>query len=388
MDKQLLISFIANNDKLELLKARVNRFNPLKVLKVQDYEIRHSNVLAWIFNPAENHNFDDRFLKRFLLKVMLKPDNDDVLENMDVIYDLQQISLMDFKVSREEKNIDILLVSEQQKIVVLIENKVFSGEHSNQLMRYYQGVKSEYPGYLLLPILLTLNGELPTQNNYFSASYDDVLETIEFIMGHYKDRTSSEVIAFLEYYSAILKEKYAMDINLQKLCKEIYAENKEVIDLLYSVGNQIDIEPAVPIFSKKYPDIIPATVKNRAFWFGVDSFVKGRSNDTNQWGGGFPVCFWFSEYYGKLKLTLEVGPFSDPNKRINFLNLLESHGIKVSQRAKEPGRSYTRLHTRTTPINDWTDYDEIAEAMEELYEREEIAKITEKVAKAINSFDW
>ena len=81
MDKQQLINFAVNNDKLELLKARINRFNPFKILKVQDYEIRHSNVLAWILDPSDNHNFDDRILKRFLLKVLLKPANDEILEN-------------------------------------------------------------------------------------------------------------------------------------------------------------------------------------------------------------------------------------------------------------------------------------------------------------------
>lgn len=81
MDKQQLINFAVNNDKLELLKARINRFNPFKILKVQDYEIRHSNVLAWILDPSDNHNFDDRILKRFLMKVLLKPANDEILEN-------------------------------------------------------------------------------------------------------------------------------------------------------------------------------------------------------------------------------------------------------------------------------------------------------------------
>ena len=139
--------------------------------------------------------------------------------------------------------------------------------------------------------------------------------------------------------------------------------------MIYTVGNEIDIEPAVSIFTSKYSDIIPVSIKNKHFWFGVDSFVKGRTDEVDSWGGGFPVCFWFAEYYGKLKLTLEVGPFNDVNKRIDFLNKLESFGIKISERAKEPGRKYTRIYTRTNSIKDWTDHDEISEAMERLYEK-------------------
>lgn len=388
MEKQQLINFVVNNDKLEFLKARINRFNPFKVLKVQDHEIRHSNILAWIFNPSENHNFDDRILKRFILKVLLKPDNDEILEDMDLVYKLQQISLMDMRVFRETANIDILLISDQQQIVVFIENKVYSGEHSNQLTRYCDFINKNYPSYLIIPIFLTIEGTNSTHNKYFSASYDDVLETIEFMIANYKDRTSSEVISFLEYYSSILKEKYVMDIELKKMCKEIYMQNKDVIDMIYSVGNEIDIEPAVFIFMGKHSDIVPVSIKNKTFWFGIESFAKGRKGEVDSWGGGFPVCFWFSEYYGKLKFTFEVGPFDDANKRIDFLNKLELYGIKISERAKEPGRKYTRIYTRTQVINDWTDSDEISEVMEKLFEKEDITKMIQLVNKAIDDFNW
>jgi len=130
MDKQQIINFAVNNDKLELLQARMNRFNPLKVLKVQDHEIRHSNILAWLFDPQEDHNLDDRILKRFILKVLLRQENDEILDDMNMIYDFQQVSLLDVDVYRELNNIDLVFVSEQNKIVVFIENKVYSGEHS------------------------------------------------------------------------------------------------------------------------------------------------------------------------------------------------------------------------------------------------------------------
>ncbi len=89
-----------------------------------------------------------------------------------------------------------------------------------------------------------------------------------------------------------------------------------------------------------------------------------------------------------MKLTLEVGPFNDVNKRIDFLNKLESFGIKISERAKEPGRKYTRIYTRTSSIKDWTDHDEISEAMERLYEKDDIVKMRKLVAKAIEEFTW
>ncbi|KYO68557.1 PD-(D/E)XK nuclease family protein [Thermovenabulum gondwanense] len=388
LDKQQLISFIVNNDKLELLKARINRFNPFKVLKIQDYEIRHSNLLAWLFNPSENHNFDDKVLKRFILKVLLKSDNNEILQDMNLIYKLHQMSLMDIKVYREIANIDILLVSEQHKIVIFIENKVYSEEHSNQLSKYYNYVNNKYKSFLIIPIYLTLNGEIPNHKKYFLASYEDLLESIEFILDNYKERTSSEVISFLEYYIHILKEKYVMDNELKKMCKEIYQQYKEIIDMLYTVGNEINTEPAAEIFKNKHKEIIQVAVTNKTYWFGVESFAYGRKNDKESWGGGFPVCFWFSEYFGKLKLTLEIGPFEDANKRIKFLEKLEMHGVKINNKAKEPGRQYTRIYTRTSDIKDWTDFEEISDAMEELYENKELRELKNRVEQAIKEFDW
>lgn len=385
MDKQQFINFIVNNDKLELLKARVNRFNPFKVLKIQDYEIRHSNILAWLFNPSENHNFDDKILKRFILKVLLKPDNDEVLEDVNLIYKLQRISMMDIKVYREMANIDILLVSEQHKIVIVIENKVYSEEHSNQLTRYYDYVSENYESYLIIPIYLTLNGKMPNHKKYFSANYEDILETIQFVVNNYKERTSFEVINFLEYYIQILKEKYVMDKELEKMCKEIYQQYKDVIDMIYTVGNDINIEPAVENFKEKHKEIEQVAITNKTFWFGIKSFKK---IDGVVWGGGFPVCFWFSEYYGKLKLILEIGPFDDANKRIKFLEKLESLEVKITNRAKEPGRQYTRIYTRTLDIKDWTDHEEILQIMEELYENKKIKELVMKVENAMNDFEW
>lgn len=179
-----------------------------------------------------------------------------------------------------------------------------------------------------------------------------------------------------------------MDIELKKLCKEIYLQNKDVIDMIYSVGNEIDIELAITAFKSKYSDIVPVSIKNRTFVFGIESFAKGRIDDPDSWGGGFPVCFWFSEYYGKLKLIFEVGPFNDANKRIDFLKKLEAFGVKISERAKEPGRKYTRIYTKTHSIKDWTDYEEIAEEMEQMYEKEDVVTMRQSVANVIDHFNW
>lgn len=389
MDKEQIINFTLNNDNLEKLKARVNRFNPLKVLKVQDQEIRHSNILAWLFNPKENHNLDDRILKRFILKVLLKPENEEVLDDMNMVYDFQQWSLLDVDTYRELEHIDIVLVSKKNGVVIIIENKVYSGEHSNQLKRYYDLMQSKYSGdkYKLVPIFLTLEGKEPSHKKYFSASYSDVLETIEFVIKNYKNRTTDDVAKFIKYYLRILKEKYVMDDKLKKMCKDIYGDNKEVIDMIYSVGNEIDIESAIELFKKKHDSLISVALKPRSFGFVLKEFEASRIGELEGWDG-FPIVFWFSEYSKKLKLVLYVGPFADPKMRIRFLETLEEQNIKIRSNAKQVGRQYSIIYTDTLLIKDWTDEEELNEGMENLFNKNKVVEIIPKVFAAITNMNW
>lgn len=367
----------------------LNRFNPFKVLQIQDHEIRHSNVLSWLFSPMGNHNLDDRILKKFISKVLLNPDNDEKLDDVSFAYSFKKMQLSEIKVYRESHNIDILIVSESNRFVILIENKVYSGERPDQLAKYYNHISKAFKGYRIVPILLTLDGMEASHSNYFSASYNDVLESILFIVEYYGDRTSSEVLSFLNYYIAIIREKYALnDTSLKALCKEVYAKNKDVIDLIYSYGNEKDISEAIDIFKERNDGLVCISQKSLSFWFGIDEFIKARSDNHESWGGGFAVCFWFSEYYGDIKLVLEVGPFEDSSRRIQFLELLESNGIGISNRAKEPGRLYTRLYTERHRIKDIADASEVADAMQELYEESRLIQIRKAVVKAIDSFDW
>lgn len=57
---------LENNQEFQQLHQKLNQFNAFKVLKVDKFEIRHSNVLAWLMDPNANHKMGDYFLKRIL----------------------------------------------------------------------------------------------------------------------------------------------------------------------------------------------------------------------------------------------------------------------------------------------------------------------------------
>ncbi|MBQ3774626.1 MAG: PD-(D/E)XK nuclease family protein [Ruminobacter sp.] len=126
-----LQKFLLDINCLDELLPWTGKFNIFDVLKISKTELRHSNVLSWLLSANENHGLGDAFIKGILQRIV---END-----TEGKYDVFRVLLQDFYsffVYREWNNIDILLVSDEEKTVIAIENKVGSGEHDDQLNRY------------------------------------------------------------------------------------------------------------------------------------------------------------------------------------------------------------------------------------------------------------
>ena len=68
-EQELLENFICDSN-LKELESLFNQFNIFDCLRLTRTEIRHSNFLAWLFDPNETHRLKDYFLKQFLIKVL------------------------------------------------------------------------------------------------------------------------------------------------------------------------------------------------------------------------------------------------------------------------------------------------------------------------------
>ena len=148
-----LEQFVFNNETLEKLESIVDKFNIFSSLGIINQEIRHSNFLAWLLDPNETHNVSDYFTTRFLkLATYNKTEQSPDLS----LFDIETLDLTKVQVLREWNNIDVLLVDDDQKLVCVIENKVDSKEHSNQLTKYRKVIESNYPDYKKLYVYLTV----------------------------------------------------------------------------------------------------------------------------------------------------------------------------------------------------------------------------------------
>ena len=125
----ILNRFLVGNNELEELTAELNIFNFFKILKIERVEIRHSNVLSWLLNPLENHGFADFFVKRFLSTILM--------ESEQAPFQPARIELMNFQdleVRREWKNIDLLAISNVNKLILL--RHIINYDQISILIRY------------------------------------------------------------------------------------------------------------------------------------------------------------------------------------------------------------------------------------------------------------
>lgn len=251
-DKESCLSalndFILHIDCLDELRSYTNEANIFNILRLNHFEIRHSNMLAWLLNPNENHGLGDRLLKKVLLYATNGTDLP-IMKGLRPV-DVELMNLSDVFVYREKENIDILIVSESNKLVLAIENKIFSKEHDNQLKRYLDYLKSEYSdGYRFVLIYLTPEGlESSDSDNWVDMNYLFIKEQLEQIVKNYdlKDKTK----LYIEDYILTIRRHIVEDKEIKEICNKIYFKHKDALDLIFE--NKPDLRSDISQFINKF----------------------------------------------------------------------------------------------------------------------------------------
>lgn len=263
-DEEALQDFLLDIDCLNELLPWTKRFNLFDVLKISRMEIRHSNMLAWLLNPNENHGFGDAFLKAIIQVVVQNDDNGR--------YNILETLLMDFYsfvVYREWKNIDILLVSDAEKFLIAIENKIDSHEHDDQLKKYREILATDYPDYRKMCLYLTPDGEEPSDTNHWDVlSYRDVVEALSDQRGAME--LTPDVALIVENYLDVLRRDIVEDERLVEICNKIYAKHKKALDLIFEHRidgrtRLVDIVKTVLVTLSQENGIIVAPSSNTSF---------------------------------------------------------------------------------------------------------------------------
>lgn len=179
----------------------MKNFNIFEVLNISHLEIKHSDVLAYLFNNKESHNLKDTFLKEFIYEV-------EAASNIDLNLTLDDSYTIKREYAIPKGFVDLLLISYKHKTIIVIENKIQSKERDNQLKKYKEHFKDKGAGYKLVFIYLTMNDEKASDDEYISVNYTTVIKSLERVL-RYKNY-SEKIEYFLEDYLEILLKKYKL----------------------------------------------------------------------------------------------------------------------------------------------------------------------------------
>ncbi|MDW8802504.1 PD-(D/E)XK nuclease family protein [Clostridium sp. A1-XYC3] len=236
-EKKCLENFIYNNEDMEKLEAITNEFNIFSALNIIRKEVRHSDFLAWLLNPLESHGLGDYFLKLLLKDVCIRNNNDSIS-----IFDVDGINFDNAAVLREWHNIDIFIKDDSSKILCVIENKIDTSEHSNQLQRYRDIVDKEFIEYKKVFVYLTKYKEIPSDEEYIPYGYKDIVNLIEKLVNNKKDKLSERILYAISDYKEMVRRYIVENSEIQEICKKIYKQHKKALDLIYQYKPDIQSE--------------------------------------------------------------------------------------------------------------------------------------------------
>ncbi len=224
-DMTALKEFLLDIECLEPLSEWTGKFNLFDILKISRVEIRHSNMLAWLINPSENHGLGDGVVRGIIQFVTTNMDDQDTFDNL-------LMDCHDFSVLREWHHIDLLAISESNKFLVCIENKIDSGEHNNQLSRYRQQVIDSFPGYKHMFVYLSPEGnESSDPDNWCAMGYQEILNIIDNLCR--KIKLLPDAALLVDNYVETIRRDIVGDERLKQICAEIYAKHQKALDLIF-----------------------------------------------------------------------------------------------------------------------------------------------------------
>ena len=129
-------------------------FNTFDVLEYSSYEIRHSNVLAWLLRPAGTHGIGPRFLKWFVDHVGEGLGKANAMPLPNVAYDASNV-----EVWRERDWVDVTIRFKNEKCVIAIENKIEEAyrEHFEQAKGYEGTLRDKHKKHRVQSVLLAIS---------------------------------------------------------------------------------------------------------------------------------------------------------------------------------------------------------------------------------------
>ena len=350
--------------KLKCLAADQQRgLDIFEVLQIHHMESVHSNFLAWLLNPQQNHAIGSHFLQNFLSRTVWAAQEQDIpTVSLDKIH---AIDWSETEVRREWHYIDILILNRKAGFVCAVENKVWAEEGIgddgvSQLTGYRETLDREFPDFESHLVFLSPRGmdsrSKTERRHWVTEDYTTIrqlaLQTLEDTTG----KASPEVQWFLTQYETTLRRNIVPnDSEIGELARQIYLEHREAIELINSYK---------PNYAADIKQILKEAISQQDGWVLDEeggAYVRFRSSNWDRFealrkGSGWgtsPALLLFEIYcptspVGTLGTALTLGPGTDDALRQRLIE-----AARQNPRVFRPRQS--SLQSEFTLLNDYSE---------------------------------
>lgn len=294
-------------------------FNVFNTIGLRTEEVRlHSAFIAELLNPNGSHGFSHRFLQAFLELIETSDDYIDYrrCEQYNIVE--RVIGPVNDK-GTEGGRIDIII--EDGNHAIIIENKIYASDQRNQMLRYDNYAKKEFPnGYKL--VYLSLDGHEPDDcsmgNGYPECkiiSYEK--EIVEWLEKCYSISDGKPLVqSVIKQYCELVKQITNTDMDTK------YRE--ELLSIMLSSENAIAISEVLKLQNEWMGRIFDTYI-----WEPIEDYAKqmnmkfGKQCEYGEGGAWVYREEW--KYYGVFVWTdrkndwnnmyVGVSWYEEPNKR-------------------------------------------------------------------------
>ena len=320
----------------------------------------HSDVLAWLLDPKQNHGHGDQFLKKFLNRAGVRLAGHSLdWSQTEVIREWENV------VAGQKGYLDILIVNEAHQVLCAIENKVFSAEHSEQLTRYRLALDTAYSTFARYHVFLTPRGDLAYKDEekayWTPLTYSTVFDIVQEILESTENSTNEDIRAFLRQYATALRRNIMPDTSIPQLARRIYLEHREAIDQI------VAHKPKYVDETKQW--LKEAIAQQREWKLDKEdpNYVRFQSTEWDQFeatqtGTGFApsnalFLFQFSIYSDRPWFGLALSPENEDNNRLRqrLFEAVRQHPRLFRPKPNTLPQGWAHLHQEAESILDEAD---------------------------------
>jgi len=361
-DMERHLKMLVLDDDFNSIQSLVNEeINLMSILRVENKELQHSNLLAWLFSPNESHGLGEYFIKEFI-KLYYKGNNYQDLGNETSglsVFDFVRMDFDDLEIKREHKNIDLLLLSRSNRLCIVIENKIFSQERDGQLLKYKKFIETDFQDYQhKIFIYLTLfDQEIsePASEIYVQITYQHIKEILSSIIDGDRISVNRNTQFVLSQYLQTLRTIMNDNQEIDKIAKELYRRYKPAFDLVFRhvSPDQSSLVPNSLLALIANEPSIRSFKSNRSYVrfqpnFLYDHLDKLRSNGlihrNDDLSDNWLFLFEFNVTRSHINFDIKIGNYRYPEFRDKLFELYKKNEIVFNRVKRGNGKLSPMWH--------------------------------------------